>query len=377
MAGIYLHIPFCRKRCAYCDFYSTTRDELRQRTVDALCCELRSRSSYLRGESVRTLYLGGGTPSQLSPQQLNQLFQTVDEVYGLEDIEELTLEANPDDLTQAYVSALRQLPVNRISMGVQTFDDDTLRLLNRRHTAQQALEAIDRLRNAGFDNLSIDLIYGLPGETAERWERDLAQAVALGVEHLSAYSLTYEEGTPLHRLLTQHRVSEVDEDDSLLFYTRLMEVMEEEGYEQYEISNFCRPGRHSRHNSSYWEGIPYLGCGPSAHSYNGVEREWNVASLTRYLEASEAGGRDYECEQLDINTRYNEYVMTRLRTRRGASLLEVERLFGLPRKEYLLRMAHPFLQQGLLEQTSEGFLRFRREGLFTSDAVMSELMYVE
>lgn len=377
MAGIYLHIPFCKRRCAYCDFYSTTREEWKQRTVDALCRELRSRAGYLGGAPVRTLYLGGGTPSQLTPGQLEQLLATVDAVYGLQGVEELTLEANPDDLTDDYVSALRQLPVNRVSMGVQTFDDETLRLLNRRHTARQALEAVERLRRAGFGNLSIDLIYGLPGETAERWERDLAQAVALGVEHLSAYSLTYEEGTPLHRLLMQHRVSEVDEDLSLHFYIRLMEVLGEAGYEHYEISNFCLPGRHSRHNASYWEGVPYLGCGPSAHSYNGRERQWNVASLSRYLEASEAGGRDFECEPLDNDTRYNEYVMTRLRTRRGASLLEVEQLFGRLRKEYLLRLAQPFLQQGWLEQSADGLLRFTREGLFTSDHVLSELMYVD
>ena len=377
MAGIYLHIPFCQRRCLYCDFYSTTRLDLRQRTVDALCRELEQRSDYLQGEAVTTLYLGGGTPSQLSVKQLGQLLECVAKVYGWGELEEVTMEANPDDLTEEYVRDLRTLPIGRISMGVQTFNDPTLRLLNRRHTAGQALEAIGRLRRVGFDNLSIDLIYGLPGETPERWERDLAQAVALGVEHLSAYSLTYEEGTPLHRLLLQRQVTEVSEELSLHFYMRLIEVLEAAGYEQYEISNFCLPGRHSRHNASYWADIPYLGRGPSAHSYDRSSRQWNVASLTRYLEASERGERLFERESLSADTRYNEFVMTRLRTRQGASLAQLEQLFGPERRDYCLRLAAPFVEQGLLQLTADGRLCLTRRGLFTSDAVMSELMYIE
>lgn len=376
MAGIYLHIPFCKTRCAYCDFYSTTRSPLRRRYVQALCTELRERRDYLGGEEVKTIYLGGGTPSQLDGGELEMLFAMLDEVYGTRQCEEITLEANPDDLTEEYVEMLRRLPVNRISMGVQTFDDATLRLLNRRHTARQAVEAVERCRRAGFDNLSIDLIYGLPGETDERWRSDLSQAVALGVEHLSAYHLTYEEGTPLYRMLQEHRVSEVDEDSSVRFFTMLMDTLSAAGYEHYEISNFCKPGRYARHNTAYWQGIPYLGCGPSAHSFNRIEREWNVASLDQYLAGIESGNRRFEVERLDTETHYNEYIMTGLRTRWGVSPDYVQETFGVSLYRYLMEMAAPYLKGGKLE-LEDGSLRLTRAGIFVSDGIISDLMSVE
>ena len=283
MAGIYLHIPFCKTRCIYCDFYSTTREDLKRRYVQALCKELRMRRDYLQGAPVETVYFGGGTPSQLGEEDFADIFRTLQEVYGLENAVEITLEANPDDLTEAYVDTLRRFPFNRISMGIQTFDDATLRLLHRRHTARQAIETVQRCREAGFQNLSIDLIYGLPGETEERWQRDLEEAIRLHPEHISAYHLTYEEGTPLHRLLLSHQVREVDEDVSLRLFNRLTQSLKRAGYVHYEISNFCLSGHHARHNTSYWQGIPYLGCGPSAHSFDTQSREWNLASLEAYI----------------------------------------------------------------------------------------------
>ncbi len=375
-AGIYIHVPFCRTRCIYCDFYSTTRTEWRQRYVEALCNELRMRRNYLAGRSIRTVYFGGGTPSQLEEDHFQRIFDAIRQNYGLDACEEITLEANPDDLTESYVRMLRRLPFNRLSMGIQTFDDDMLRRLNRRHTARQAIEAVDRCRQAGLTNLSIDLIYGLPGETDERWLRDLRQAVALDVAHLSAYHLTYEEGTPLHRMLMSHRVDEVDEESSVRFFSTLMEVLAQAGYEHYEISNFCQPGMYSRHNSSYWQGIPYLGCGPSAHSFDGESREWNVASLERYLAAIEAGQRLFETETLDLPTRYNEFVMTALRTRPGIDLQRLEVLFGPRLSAYCLRMAAPYLQSGRLERCGH-HLRLTREGIFISDGIISQLMAVE
>ena len=282
MAGIYIHIPFCKTRCAYCDFYSTTQTSLRERYIQALCRELELRNGYLQGHHVHTVYFGGGTPSQLRPTDLERIFGLIYKVYGLEQCTEITLEANPDDLTDDYVAALARLPFNRVSMGIQTFHDPTLRLLNRRHTAAQAVAAVNRLRRAGIRNISIDLIYGLPGETQERWEADLRQALSLDVEHISAYLLTYEEGTPLYRMKQQGQVQEADEDSCLCFFTTLMDTLAANGYEHYEISNFCKPGFHSRHNSSYWQGTPYLGCGPSAHSYNGQTRSWNTPSIDRY-----------------------------------------------------------------------------------------------
>ncbi len=376
MAGIYLHIPFCKTRCIYCDFYSTTLGgEWKSRYIDALCAELRMRKSYLQGEPVETIYFCGGTPSQLEEADFRQVFAAIGEVYGMEAAQEITLEANPDDLTDAYTEMLARLPFNRVSMGIQTFDDRMLRLLNRRHDAATAIRAVERLRQAGFRNISIDLIYGLPGETDRRWLYDLRQATALGVEHLSAYHLTYEEGTHLHQLLQAGQVHEVDEESSLRFFSTLMEQLQEAGYEHYEISNFCRPGKHSRHNTAYWQGVPYLGCGPSAHSYNRTSREWNVASLKEYLCAMESGNRLYETEELDTLTRYNEYLMTGLRTAQGISIERVETDFGKELKTYCLRMAAPYLASGKLT-LQEQQLKLTREGIFTSDGIISELMRI-
>lgn len=368
MAGIYIHVPFCKSRCAYCDFYSTTLAEtLRDDYVRALCEELDERRNYLCGQPVKTLYFGGGTPSRLRHSDFLQIFRTIDKVYGMENLDEITLEVNPDDLTEAYVEMLRTLPFNRISMGIQTFDDAALRLLRRRHNAEQAIQAVKRLRQAGFRNISIDLIYGLPSETDGQWRHDLEQAIRLDVEHISAYHLTYEEGTSLHRLLQQRRIRPVDEETSLRFFSMLMDALHAAGYEHYEISNFCKPGYYSRHNSSYWQGVPYLGCGPSAHSYNGKEREWNASSLTGYLRH-----RTSETELLDSTTRYNEYVMTSLRTAKGISLIHLENSFGKHRRDYCLAMAKPYLDSCRLEREADN-LRLTREGIFISDTIISDL----
>ena len=376
MAGIYIHVPFCKTRCVYCDFYSTTRGDLKQRYINALCKELAIRRGYLQGETVRTVYFGGGTPSQLEEEDFRQIFDTLSNVYGIDACEEITLEANPDDLTEDYAAMLRRLPFNRLSMGIQTFDDATLRLLNRRHNARQAIEAISRCRRHGFQNLSIDLIYGLPGETDERWKHDLQQAVALDAEHISAYHLTYEEGTPLYQMRQAHQVKEVDEDSSVRFFTTLMDTLSAAGYEHYEISNFCKPGLHSRHNTSYWQGIPYLGCGPSAHSFDTHSREWNVPSLERYISAIEKKDRLYEKEELTPTTRYNECVMTSLRTRRGIDLPALEARFGHQLSRYCTTTAAPHLKSGKLE-LQDNHLRLSREGLFVSDGIISDLMFVE
>lgn len=376
MAGIYIHIPFCKTRCIYCDFYSTTRSELKERYVRALCRELEMRREYLRGEPIETIYLGGGTPSQLDEGDFLRIFETIRTVYGMEHCQEITLEANPDDLTETYVAMLRRLPFNRISMGIQTFDDDTLKLLNRRHNAAQAIEAVERCRRAGFANISIDLIYGLPGETDERWKQDLQQAVALNVEHISAYHLTYEEGTRLYELLQARRIREVDEESSVRFFSTLMDTLTDAGYEHYEISNFCRPGMHSRHNTSYWKGIPYLGCGASAHSFDRRTREWNVASIDEYIRALEDGHRLYETEPRDPDTAYNECVMTSLRTRQGLSLEEVEKEYGTVLRQYCTDMAQPYLKDGKLEMR-DGRLRLTRDGIFVLDGIISDLMYIK
>ena len=376
MAGIYLHIPFCKRRCIYCDFFSTTQGGQTDRYIEALCSELEQRKEYLEGEDIETIYLGGGTPSQLQEKHFEQIFSTLYIYYPVRPDAEITLEANPDDLNKEYVTMLRHFPFNRLSMGIQTFNDTTLRLLHRRHTAQQAIDAFERCRQAGFANISIDLMYGLPGETLASWKADLEQAIALHPEHISAYHLIYEEGTPLWKLREEHRVSEIDEDLSVSLFSELIHTLKTAGYEHYEISNFCLPGKHSRHNSSYWIGKKYLGCGASAHSYNGISRQWNIASLEKYMTGIEHRKPDYEIEELDLYTRYNDFVITSLRTQWGMSLTKLKTDFGEKLYDYCIQLATPHLQQHTLQQDDE-FLKFTEQGIFISDGIMSDLLWVE
>ena len=375
MAGIYIHTPFCKRRCIYCDFFSTTQSEKKPAYVHALCQELDMRKNYLEGEDIETIYLGGGTPSQLSQKELEEIFSTLYNIYKVKDNAEITLEANPDDLTPEYVHMLRTLPINRISMGIQTFQEETLKLLHRRHTARQAIEAFQRCREADFQNISIDLMYGLPGETLDTWKENLQQAIALRPEHISAYHLIYEEGTALWKLREQHQVEEADEDLSVTLFRTLIEELTHAGYEHYEISNFCLPELHSRHNSSYWTGKKYLGCGPSAHSFNGTSRQWNVASLDKYIHAIQQGKLDYEIEELDIYTRYNDFVITTIRTHWGMSLSQLRSIYGEELYRYCLRMAKPHLAQGVLEMKGDT-LKLTKEGIFISDGIMSDLLWV-
>ena len=375
MAGIYIHIPFCKRRCIYCDFFSTIQSEKKPTYIHALCQELEMRKNYLGGEEIETIYLGGGTPSQLTEEELNEIFTSLYNIYKVKEDAEITLEANPDDLTPEYVSMLRRLPINRISMGIQTFQEETLKLLHRRHTARQAIEAFQRCREAGFRNISIDLMYGLPGETLDTWKEDLQQAIALHPEHISAYHLIYEEGTALWKLRDEHQVEEADEDLSVTLFKNLIDELKQAGYQHYEISNFCLPGLHSRHNSSYWTGKKYLGCGPSAHSFNGSSRQWNIASLDNYLKGIASGKPNYEIEELDLYTRYNDFVITSIRTCWGMSLSRLRSEYGEELYRYCLRMAKSHLEQGVLE-IEENTLRLTQEGIFISDGIMSDLLFV-
>ena len=376
MAGIYIHIPFCKRRCIYCDFFSTTQSEKKAEYVHALVRELEMRKDYVGEEEIETIYLGGGTPSQLSQEELEEIFTYIYKVYKVTPDAEITLEANPDDLTPEYVSMLRSLPINRISMGIQTFQEETLKLLHRRHTARQAIEAFIRCREAGFQNISIDLMYGLPGETLETWEQDLQQAIDLHPEHISAYHLIYEEGTTLWNLREQNKVEEAEEELSLTLFKTLIERLTKAGYQHYEISNFCLPGLHSRHNSSYWTGKKYLGCGPSAHSFDGISRQWNVSSLEKYLEGIRSNQLDFELEELDLYTRYNDFVITSIRTCWGMPLAQLRTTYGETLYNYCLRMAKPHIEQGVLE-IKEDTLKLTPQGIFISDGIMSDLLWIE
>ena len=383
MAGLYIHIPFCASRCIYCGFYSTTAVASQDRYTDALCREMQMQKDYLLKAldatphmELSTVYLGGGTPSQLSGENLEKLFDTIyNKVYQdqlpVSATAEVTIECNPDDITPQFASILSSLPVNRVSMGVQTFSDERLKFLRRRHSAREVDQAIGRLRQAGIDNISIDLMFGFPQETMPDWRIDLQQALSLEVEHISAYSLMYEEGTVLYRLQQEKRVRETDEETSLEMYNLLIDELTAHGFEHYEISNFARPGFRSRHNSSYWQAVSYLGLGASAHSYNGYSRQWNVADIRQYIEAIERGVLPAEIETLDADTRYNDRIATALRTREGIDLSVLEK----PYQTYLEELATPHIRRGHLV-LKDGCLALSRSGIFISDSIMADLMKV-
>lgn len=375
MAGLYIHVPFCQKRCLYCDFYSNTDMGYRENYIRSLIREMELRHDVLRGEPLETIYFGGGTPSQLTADDFAYLFEQIERCFAIAPNPEITIEANPDDLTPAYTRALGKLPFNRLSMGVQSFDPQDLRFLNRRHDREQAIRAVELCRDAGIWNISIDLIYGLPGQTLEKWNRNLDEALALQVPHISAYHLIYEEGTALYKLREAGRVMAVDEETSLALFSRLIHRLKDAGYLHYEISNFAREGFISRHNSAYWKGIPYLGLGPSAHSFYGSERSWNVASLPRWMEGLNCGKPALEVEAETPDVRYNDYIITGLRTMWGIDLMQVERDFGSDRRRYCEEQALPHINRGKLVREGDR-LRLSEQGIFISDGIMSDLLWV-
>lgn len=372
MTGLYIHIPFCASRCVYCGFYSTTLPALRDAYVDALCQELTLRAEELPAdEAITTIYLGGGTPSQLTTDQLDRLFSYIYKVYRSQPVE-VTMECNPDDITPAFADWIAQSPIDRISMGAQTFSDDRLRLLRRRHTAAEVRRATTLLRQAGIRNISIDLMFGFPGETLTDWEQDIDEALRLGVEHISAYSLMYEEGTTLHRWLSEGRIQEIDDDLSLRMYDCLVDRLTSAGYRHYEISNFALPQRESRHNSSYWRDVPYMGLGASAHSFDGRQRSWNVADIETYIAAIGRGERPCTVEALDLDTHYEDVVLTSLRTAEGIDLGKIRRDFGSQRLDFLLAAADQDLRQGYLVREDD-HLRLTRRGIYLSDGITARL----
>lgn len=397
MAGIYVHIPFCKSRCIYCGFYSTTALDLRQRYADALCKEMVLRRDYTQGwTGFDTVYIGGGTPSLLTPRQLGQLFAQISSVYLQQPWAEaapsmeITVECNPDDVTEDVAKALSQLCVNRVSMGVQTFNDERLQFLRRRHDAAQIPAAVKRLRDAGIDNISIDLMYGLPGETMADWQCDIDAALNLQVEHLSAYSLMFEENTLLYRKMEAEKADgmaahgcyqPIDEDLERQMYETLIDRLAAAGYEHYEISNFARHNTsatvanprtfRSRHNSSYWHDIPYVGLGAAAHSYDGSSRQWNVSDMSLYMTGIECGRPQFEREELDDDTLYNDRLTTALRTKDGLCIDSLDPQHA----GYLMQQARKYEDQGLLERTGNN-LRLTRRGLFVSDMIISDLMWV-
>lgn len=374
MAGIYIHIPFCKSRCIYCGFYSTTLLDLRKKYINAVCREMELRKNYIR-EPFSTIYLGGGTPSLLDEAELTKLFLYINNVYDVDRNAEITMECNPDDITPEFTNMLSRLPINRVSMGAQTFADSRLRLLHRRHNSDEVKHAVKLLREAGIKNISIDLMFGFPDESLSQWKEDISAALALNVEHISAYSLMYEEDTPLWKMLDTGKVKEIDEELSLTMFKELVCQLTDAGYEHYEISNFARPGYRSRHNSSYWHQVPYIGLGAAAHSFDLNSRQWNVADLKLYIEEINNGIIPMEREELDNDTTFNDIITTALRTSDGIDLNALETRLGKRYRNTLISAAGKHLEQGLLEIRYDR-LRLTAEGIFISDMVMSDLMIV-
>lgn len=375
MAGLYIHIPFCKQRCNYCAFYSSTLYNMREEYVAALTKELLLRKDYAHGKAIETIYFGGGTPSTLSIEQLQRICSTIYSAYPVTNSPEVTIECNPDDLTPEFLEALRPLPFNRISMGVQSFNDAQLRRLGRRHTAEGARTAVGNARKAGYSNISIDLMFALPGSTPQQWQEDLDSAIALRPQHLSAYNLMYEEGTPLYRALCNGSITELSEEENLEQFRMLIESMKKAGYRHYEISNFALPGYESRHNSSYWNDTPYIGCGAAAHSYNGTEREWNIADIKEYIKGIESGNRKFEIEHLSEEERYNDTILTRLRTAEGLPLEWMRDKFSEKLNSYMLRTIEKEIALGNLQENN-GQVSLTEKGIFISDAVIRELIFV-
>lgn len=373
--GIYIHIPFCKSRCIYCGFYSTTNKELKERYVDALIREIHMRKddfarlgTSLSPSSTSTVYFGGGTPSSLSVCDIERIVGALESTFNGTP-SEVTLEMNPDDVTKDYIKAVRQMGINRISMGIQTFDDSRLQFIRRRHNASQAEKAVMTIREEGIHNVSIDLMFGFPNQTMDEWVTDIDKAIALHPTHISAYSLMYEEDTPLFRMLQKGEINQIDDETSLAMYTELINRLTTNGYEHYEISNFAMPGYRSVHNSSYWHDTPYLGFGAAAHSYNKDTRSWNIPDLKKYIESIESGVLPSESEVIDADTHYNDLITTALRTREGLNLDDLPQKY----REYALVNARESISEHLLEAT-DNHIRLTREGLFVSDMVMSELI---
>lgn len=368
MAGIYIHIPFCKRICGYCDFFKSTSLAAMDDVHAALLREISSEAGFIPDRHIDTVYFGGGTPTVFPPEKLQEIIDRIGTLWDCSRLSEVTLEANPDDLTEEYVKRLRGTDINRLSIGVQSLHDDELRKMNRRHDAAQAVGAVKLAQDAGFGNITIDLIYGLPFSDACRWERTLEEACALGVQHVSAYHLTIEQGTAFGRKALRGEMSSVDEAESERQYAILHGILTREGYEHYEVSNFAREGFRSRHNSGYWTGEHYLGVGPAAHSFDGSLRRWSVGDVDRYL----SGADIYESERLTDEQMYDEYVMTSLRRAEGVDLQELERRFGAYKLQYFTRAASRYVKSGLLCVSGDRYF-ISPEKFLLSDMIICDL----
>jgi oxygen-independent coproporphyrinogen-3 oxidase len=375
MAGIYLHIPFCKQACNYCDFHFSTSLKMKASFVDALLTEIELRKSVFDQQTINSIYFGGGTPSLLSEEDLTRIFETLFTSFRVSPLAEITLEANPDDLLPEKIQVLKNTPINRLSIGVQSFRDEDLRFMKRAHNAKEALNSIKSCKQAGFTNLTIDLIYGTPGMDTSAWLENLNIAFDLDIPHISSYALTVEPNTELHHQILHQKVSNLDENQSAAQFELLTSQMKRNGYEQYEISNFCKPGAYSKHNSSYWKKDMYLGLGPSAHSFYDNKRLWNVSNNTKYVKSLAQSLLPLQEEVLSLEDRYNEYVMTSLRTKWGCSIAEIETNFSSELAAYFRNEIEQYVStENVLVKKEVYYLS--EKGKLLADKIASDLFKV-
>ena len=374
MAGIYIHIPFCKKACHYCNFHFSTSSDDKERMIQAIAQELRLRKDEIK-EPIQTIYFGGGTPSIVEPFQIELLLQAIDKYYLVDGSPEITMEANPDDITKEHAEVWKSMGINRFSIGIQSFSDIHLEWMNRAHNASQSLLCIDIIRSAGFENFSIDLIYGTPGQSTNDWERDLEKAISLKIPHLSCYALTVEEQTPLFHLIERGKKEKINSDLQAEQFNILVDMTLAAGYNHYEISNVALPGMKSKHNSAYWNGVPYLGVGPSAHSFQNNTRSWNISNNISYVQSIENQIRPFEAEILTQKDQLNEYIMTKLRLDEGMNENDIINTWGDDQLSRITNLINKFIQEEKVEKTQEGW-RLTKDGKFFADGIASALFQV-
>jgi oxygen-independent coproporphyrinogen-3 oxidase len=373
MAGLYIHIPFCRQACRYCDFFFSVSLRYVDTLVSSLVKELEIRARELPDAPLETLYLGGGTPSVLSENHLGEILKAVHERFTFMEGSEWTIECNPDDLSPAFLSQLKKLGFNRLSIGIQSFHQRDLELMRRSHTASQAEQCVREAASAGFQNITVDLIYGIPEQSQKEWEHNIHKALSLPLSHISAYHLTFEPGTVFNHWRKKGRLLPVHEEESLMQYKTLRKRLLESGFEHYEISNFARPNRRSAHNLMYWSGKPYLGLGPSAHSYDGTRRSWNVSSLKTYLEGVASNIPPRETEKMNSEEQYHDYLITSLRTKWGVDPLYIKETFGAELSNRFHINSQPFLEKGSMHIREEDHVAIHPDHWLIADHILREL----
>jgi oxygen-independent coproporphyrinogen-3 oxidase len=376
MAGIYIHIPFCKQLCNYCNFFKSNSLNEKSILIKALKHEIELQKNYLEGEEIETIYFGGGTPSVLTCREIENLITKIFDLHKISENAEITIEVNPDDMNNDYITELRKTSVNRLSIGIQSFSDNDLKLLNRRHNVKQAMNAVKLSQSAGFSNINIDLIYGIPGMNVKSWDKNLCQAFTLNIQHISAYFLTIEQGTVMAQLIDKGEILPVAEEEGIEQYNVLLEQIVRNNFVPYEISNFCKEGYFSRHNTNYWKQKKYLGLGPSAHSYNGYSRQWNVANNDQYIRALEVNKMMFETEILDYKKKYNDYILTSLRTMWGVDLKYLEEAFSKEARDYCVNLAKRFMEYGMIDFKNESLI-LTKQGKFIADNIISELLMTD